>query len=109
MGLLGYSEQFMEVGGIPSPKVHPFELERFENEGLLSGNYALDYSNYSVFQNPFRKFPYYTACNIDGSLFKSIKRADLIKKKGDIVIFFFEKRGGVLNLYFYRKWCGFFF
>lgn len=83
MGLLGYSEQFMEAGGIPSPKVHPFELERFENEGLLSGNYALDYSNYSVFQNPFRKFPYYTACNIDGSLFKSIKRADLFSGKGD--------------------------
>lgn len=83
MSLLGYSKNFMEVGEIPYPTVQPIELEKFENEGLAAVDYALDYCNYSLFQNPFRKFPYYTACNIDGGLFKKIKRDELFEGRGD--------------------------
>jgi endonuclease G len=83
MSVVGYSENFMGVGAIAYPKVQPEELKKFEDDGLRALDYALDYTNYSVFQNPFRKFPYYTACNIDGGLFQKIKRDELFSGKGD--------------------------
>lgn len=83
MSLLGYSETFMGAGIIPSPQMNQEELRKFDRDGLRAEDYALDYSNYSVFHNPFRKFPYYTACNIDGGLFKKIKRDELFSGKGD--------------------------
>ena len=39
-------------------------------------DYLLHYQNYSVVQNKKRKFPFFTAANIDGALFKELSRKD---------------------------------
>jgi endonuclease G len=42
-------------------------------------DHILHYPNYSVVQHAKRRLPFYTACNIDGSLYQSIRRKDLFK------------------------------
>lgn len=60
----------------------PFPLlnEKQQQEiAFLKGSRAdfiLHYQNYSVIQNKKRKFPFFTAANIDGALFKTLGRND---------------------------------
>jgi endonuclease G len=61
------------------PLIDRIEKEKFRKKAFQWEDYYLDYFNYSLLQSPFRKFPYYTAANIDGALFKKIKRAALFK------------------------------
>ncbi len=74
---MAYSHNFLEGYTVKVPRIDDVEEERFRHEDFQREDYYLEYSNYSVLQSPFRKFPYYTAANIDGALFKSIKRKDL--------------------------------
>ena len=48
-----------------------------------SKNTILSYINYSVLLSSSRKFPYFTASNIDGPLFKKISRDDVFDGKGE--------------------------
>jgi len=74
---MSYSETFLNKNKISTPKISKGELEKFNSDSLELSKYYLDYQNYSLLHNPFRKFPYFTASNIDGALFKKIKREDL--------------------------------
>lgn len=80
---MAYIDSFLEGHIVQVPKINHVEVEKFRNTLLEVDDYYLDYFNYSVLQSPFRKFPYYTASNIDGSLFKSIKRADIFSGGSD--------------------------
>ncbi|WP_299887082.1 DNA/RNA non-specific endonuclease [uncultured Lacinutrix sp.] len=80
---MGYSNMFFEDFIIEIPKIPEKELEKFEAKSILYSNYLLEYTNYRVLHNPLRKFPYSTVCNIDGNLFKKIKRSELFCGKGD--------------------------
>lgn len=84
MDTRGYSQDFMGEGAtILRPQMEDSELSKFETHGLNSEDYWLDYTHYSVLQNPFRKFPYYSVCSIDGSKYQDIRRAELFNGKGD--------------------------
>jgi len=74
---MSYSETFLNKNKISTPEISKEELEKFNSDSLELSKYYLDYQNYSLLHNPFRKFPYFTASNIDGALFKKIKREDL--------------------------------
>ncbi|WP_299677487.1 DNA/RNA non-specific endonuclease [uncultured Dokdonia sp.] len=74
---MAYVPHFLEGHVVPIPKIASAEIEKFKNQPFQVEDFYLEYSNYSVLQNPFRKFPYYTASNIDGKLFRAIKREDL--------------------------------
>ena len=74
---MSYSETFLDKNKISTPKISKEELEKFNSDSLELSKYYLNYQNYSLLHNPFRKFPYFTASNIDGTLFKKIKREDL--------------------------------
>ena len=78
---MSYSETFLNKNIISTPKISGEELEKFHSDNLDLSKYYLDYQNYSLLHNPFRKFPYFTASNIDGALFKKIKREDLFFRK----------------------------
>ncbi|NMH89578.1 DNA/RNA non-specific endonuclease [Flavivirga algicola] len=80
---MGYSDTFLGNTAIHPPVIAQNELDKFKTNGLEASQYMLDYSNYSVFQNPFRKFPYFTIANIDGELFKHVTRKELFSGKGD--------------------------
>lgn len=74
---MAYSPSFLEGHTVAVPRINAIEEEKFKKEAFQREDYYLEYRNYSLLQNPFRKFPYYTAANIDGGLFKSIKRETL--------------------------------
>ena len=80
---MSYSNVFLGGFIIDVPEISQKELKKLDAKGLSAMDYLLDYSNYSVVHNPLRKFPYFTACNINGALFKKIKRATLFSGKGD--------------------------
>lgn len=72
---MAYNKEFLTGFTISLPILSSNQLNQFGVNGLNISNYILDYENYTVFQNPFRKFSYYTATNIDGSLFKETQRS----------------------------------
>ncbi|WP_299207603.1 DNA/RNA non-specific endonuclease [uncultured Dokdonia sp.] len=74
---MAYSPSFLEGHIVDVPLIDAVEQEKFSLKALPLEAYYLDYNHYSLLQSPFRKFPYYTAANIDGGLFKSIKRETL--------------------------------
>ena len=76
---MAYSPSFLEGHIVDVPLIDRIEKEKFRKKAFQWEDYYLDYFNYSLLQSPFRKFPYYTAANIDGKLFKKIKRAALFK------------------------------
>lgn len=75
--LMAYSPTFLTDHTVSVPIINPQEKEKFKEEGLLWEDYYLEYLHFSVLHSPFRKFPYYTATNIDGAFFKSIHREAL--------------------------------
>ncbi len=80
---MGYSEKFLGDTLVSVPQLDKNEKNQFEDRNLLLSDYFLDYENFSLLQNPFRKFPYYTAANINGELFKKISRNHLFSGSGD--------------------------
>jgi len=80
---MSYTHSFIVDFDVLVPEISSTEVEKFEVNGLDHSHYFLEYLNYSVLHNPFRKFPYFTASNIHGNLFKKITRKELFKGKGD--------------------------
>lgn len=80
---MSYIISFLGDFDVPIPEIPLKEVEKFETKGLDRSLYFLEYLKYSVFHNPFRKFPYFTASNIHGNLFKKITRKELFDGKGD--------------------------
>ncbi|WP_299764545.1 DNA/RNA non-specific endonuclease [uncultured Dokdonia sp.] len=74
---MAYTADFLEGHIVHVPTIHAIEEEKFRSMSFQMDDFYVDYINYSVFHNPFRKFPYYTASNIDGRLFKDITRDEL--------------------------------
>ncbi|MBC8753866.1 DNA/RNA non-specific endonuclease [Kordia sp. YSTF-M3] len=71
---MSYVHHFFESHPVHTPSIHPEEVAKFNAAGLELSDYYLAYQNYSVLQNPFRKFPYYSAVNVDGTCFHKLKR-----------------------------------
>ncbi|KAA3625436.1 MAG: DNA/RNA non-specific endonuclease [Flavobacterium sp.] len=80
---MSYVTHFLEVAEVAPPSISEREQEGFCEAGLQVDDYFLDYTNYSLLHNPLRFFPYYTAANIDGNLFKKISRKELFGGGGD--------------------------
>ena len=60
---MSYELSFMGEFDVPFPTISTKEVEKFEANELSLAQYILNYVNYSVLHNPFRKFPYFTADN----------------------------------------------
>lgn len=74
----GYNKKFISKKAVPLP-----ELNKFQKEDLAineEGHDILEYVNYSLQLSKSHKFPYYTASNIDGKLFKKVPRKDSWRK-----------------------------
>lgn len=73
----GYDEKFLgEEYAVYMPWMTP---EQANDIAYLKGSgdsYVLRYQNYSVVQNKRRRFPFFTAANIDGNLFRELGRVD---------------------------------
>jgi endonuclease G, mitochondrial len=72
----GYSDKFIgPAKKVPLPKLQP---EQQKDLAPVKGKKEklADYVNYSVALSVSRRFPYFTASNIDGKLFRKIKRKD---------------------------------
>tara|TARA_R110002020_G_scaffold383230_5_gene593891 strand:+ start:3820 stop:4749 length:930 start_codon:yes stop_codon:yes gene_type:complete len=80
---MSYTHSFIGDFYVPIPKISLKQIKQFETNGLDSSQYLLEYVNYSILHNPFRKFPYFTASNIHGNLFHQINRNELFSGKGD--------------------------
>lgn len=80
---MSYSPSFLKSAIIPYPILNKSEKKKFIDKNLKVEDYRLLYDNFSLLHNPIRKFPYYTAANIDGSLIKVIKRDTLFTGTGD--------------------------
>lgn len=74
---MAYSPTFLKDHTVAVPLIDRQEKEKFRQEALQWEDYYLEYVHFSVLHSPFRKFPYYTATNIDGAFFKSISREAL--------------------------------
>ncbi|WP_158269103.1 DNA/RNA non-specific endonuclease [Kordia periserrulae] len=62
-----------------APSIGNRETQKFTTANLVVSDYYLPYVNYSVLQNPFRKFPYYSAVNVDGNHFHKLKREHIFE------------------------------
>ncbi len=72
----GYSDKFIGADKkVPLPVLQPAQLKDLAPVGGRKDMIAA-YVNYSVALSASRRFPYFTASNIDGKLFRSIKRKD---------------------------------
>lgn len=77
---MAYRTNFLDLEThISIPSLSAKELAIFEQHDLDVNNFYLDYHHYSLLQNPFRKLPYYTIANIDGSKFRALPRKDAWK------------------------------
>ncbi|MEM6721569.1 MAG: DNA/RNA non-specific endonuclease [Bacteroidota bacterium] len=76
---MSYSANFFETHSVQTPTIDASEIEKFRAAGLAVSAYYLSYQNYSVLQNPFRKFPYYSAVNVDGKQFHKLKRKSIFE------------------------------
>ncbi|NAY93138.1 hypothetical protein GTQ34_14575 [Muricauda sp. JGD-17] len=80
---MSYSPAFLKSDIVPFPTLNENQRNSFNEENLDVNDYLLSYDNFSLLHNPFRKFPFYTATNIDGKLIKEIKRKELFDGNGD--------------------------
>ncbi|MDC8004746.1 DNA/RNA non-specific endonuclease [Aureisphaera galaxeae] len=78
---MAFNKNFIDGCFIELPRLSQRQIMEYSENGLELNDYYLDYINYSVFQNPFRRFPYYTATNIDGANFiEKLERSDRWEK-----------------------------
>lgn len=80
---MSYEKHFLGDFIIDTPTISESEYQKFEDSDITIEEYYLDYVNYSVLQNPKRKFPYFSASNIDGTQFQKIARKEVFDGKGD--------------------------
>jgi endonuclease G len=76
---LSYLDDFFKTHSVATPTIHASEIEKFTAAGWKVSDFYLPYQNYSVLQNPFRKFPYYSAVNVDGKNFHKLKRDSIFE------------------------------
>lgn len=76
---MSYLDDFFETHAVATPTIHADEIAKFTAAGLNVSDYYLPYQNFSVLQNPFRKFPYYSAVNVDGKSFHKLKRDSIFE------------------------------
>ena len=76
---MSYSTDFFENHSIQVPSIDVSEIAKFTAAGLDVSDYYLPYQNYSILQNPFRKFPYYSAVNVNGRCFYKLKRESIFE------------------------------
>ncbi|AXG70520.1 DNA/RNA non-specific endonuclease [Kordia sp. SMS9] len=76
---MSYAVNFFETHSVQTPNIDASEIEKFTVAGLEVSDYYLTYEKYSVLQNPFRKFPYYSAVNVNGKQFHKLKRASIFE------------------------------
>ncbi len=76
----GYQMDFIDQKGkkfnVPYPRLSETHRQEIAYLKGSKQDYLLHYQNYSVIQNKKRKLPFFTAANIDGSLFKELPRKD---------------------------------
>lgn len=80
---MSYSTTFLGTTEVSTPTLSLDEIEAMAKHGFAADAFYLDYQNYSLLHNPLRYFPFYTAANIDGNLFKKITRKELFKNGSD--------------------------
>lgn len=74
----GYLEQFIFGHEVPLPKLN---LQQTGDLVLdVEGNQVVKYINYSLQLSKSHRFPFYTATNIDGLMFKKVPRRDYWRK-----------------------------
>jgi len=79
----GYQENFFDNEyQIALPRLSPRHHEKVAPVAGTADN-VLCYQNYSILQNKERRFPFYTAANIDGHLFRKLSRKDLFSSGRD--------------------------
>lgn len=71
---MSYLTNFFETHLVKTPTIPANEVAKFRANNWQVADFYLEYQNYSVLQNPFRKFPYYSAVNVDGKQFHKLKR-----------------------------------
>ncbi|MGH1387636.1 DNA/RNA non-specific endonuclease [Kordia sp.] len=76
---MSYSINFFETHSVQAPSIDISETAKFTAAGLNVSDYYLPYQNFSVLQNPFRKFPYYSAVNVNGTCFHKLKRDSIFE------------------------------
>lgn len=76
---MSYQTDFLNTHAVETPTLSTEEKKKFSHAKLDVSQYFLPYQNFSVLQNPFRKFPYYSAVNIDGKHFYKLKRASIFE------------------------------
>ncbi|WP_046744310.1 DNA/RNA non-specific endonuclease [Kordia zhangzhouensis] len=76
---MGYQPNFFETHLVEKPSISAEEKQKFSKAKLEVSDYFLPYQNFSVLQNPFRKFPYYSAVNIDGKHFYKLSRDSIFE------------------------------
>lgn len=74
----GYNEFFIDGKIISLPVLNEQQIEDLVFD--TQGNSIIKYINYSLELSASQNFPYYTATNIDGLLFKKVPRKDNWKK-----------------------------
>ncbi|WP_241314035.1 DNA/RNA non-specific endonuclease [Chryseobacterium arthrosphaerae] len=74
----GYDKHFIDGKIISLPVLSGQQVEDLAFDA--EGNSIVNYINYSLELSASQKFPYYTATNIDGLLFKKVPRKDNWKK-----------------------------
>ncbi len=72
----GYQRNFLGPGFTVSLPILSKDLKSAVAPVKGSKNNVLNYQNFSLVQNAQRRFPFFTASNIDGSLFKKLPRFD---------------------------------
>jgi endonuclease G, mitochondrial len=71
----GYDPKFINGNTVPLPGLQPKQQNDVAPvKGKTDG--VADYMNYSLALSISRRFPYFTASNIDGKLFKKVSRKD---------------------------------
>ena len=74
---MAYQNNFLgEDLVVDPPKIGKHHQARIKDLGIDLSELYLDYNNFSLLQNPVRRFPFYTIANINGSAFRSLPRKD---------------------------------
>ena len=79
---MSYIHSFLGDLDVTISEIYSKEVDEFETNGLDHSQYFLDYLNYIVLHNPFRKFTYFAARNILSNLFKKVSSKTLLEGKG---------------------------
>ncbi len=74
----GYQTKFISEYDIALPELNKNQIEDLAED--VNGNTIINYVNYSLQISKTHKFPFYTATNVDGKMFKKAPRKDYWRK-----------------------------